>query len=131
MYTVKTCAIWIGTSKNLQVWSIKPFWAFLPGQNRVNFFHSISYLVAIFVPERYTNKAVFDQEKLLEITWKSPPLGFWACWLQWWCLELCHQIHQYVCHVFSCAISLLAVLFLFISCRIASKKLQVCLLVSI
>ena len=39
----------IGMSKNLHAWSIKPFFAFLPGQNRVYFFHNISYFGAIFV----------------------------------------------------------------------------------
>ena len=32
---------------------------------------------------------VFDQEELLNITWKSVLLGFWACLSQWWWLEVC------------------------------------------
>ena len=71
------------------------------------FFHSISCLEAIFVAEKYTNKIVFDQEELFKITWKSPPRGFWACQFQWWWLKVCHQKHQYVCHVLRCAITLL------------------------
>ena len=42
MYSLKTCAIGIGMSKHLYALSIKPFWEFLPGQNRVYFFHCIS-----------------------------------------------------------------------------------------
>ena len=49
MYSLETCAIGISMSKILHMWSIKPFSAFHPGQNRVNFFHSISYLEVIFV----------------------------------------------------------------------------------
>ena len=78
MYSLKTCAIGINTSKILYACSIKPLWAFIPGQSRVYFFHSISYLEVIFWPGR-----------LLKITWKFLHIGFWACWLQWWWLELC------------------------------------------
>ena len=31
----------------------------------------------------------FDQEKLLQSTWKSLHICFWACWLQLWWLEVC------------------------------------------
>ena len=50
MYSLKTCAIGIGMSKNLYVCSTKPFWAFLPVKTEFIFLHSISNLEAIFVP---------------------------------------------------------------------------------
>ena len=50
------------------------------------FFHSISYLVAIFFLKI---QSCFYQKELLKITWKSLPKGFKACWLQWWWLEVC------------------------------------------
>ena len=43
----------------------------------VYFFHSISYLEAIFVLK--IHKFVFVQEELLEITSKSMHLGWWTC----------------------------------------------------
>ena len=88
MCSLKTCAIGIGMSKNLHAWRIKPFWAFLPGQNRVCFFfHSISYLKPYLFLK--IHKVVFDQKELLEITWKSLYTGFLACQLQWWWSEVC------------------------------------------
>ena len=87
MPSLKTCAIGIGMFKNLHTWRIKPFWLFLPSQNSIYFFHSISFWKTYLFLK--IHKVVFDQEELLKITWESLSVGFWACWLQWWWSEVC------------------------------------------
>ena len=74
MYSLKTCAIRISMSKNLHVWSIKPFWESPPGKNRVYFFHNISYLEAIFFPEKYT--VVFGPGSTAQNHLKVPAFRF-------------------------------------------------------
>ena len=74
------------------------------------FFHCISYLEAIFVPKN-AQSCFFTMKNCLKSP-ESPCIEvFGACQLQWWWLEVCHQRQQYVCHVFSYAISPLAFLF--------------------
>ena len=87
MYSLTNCAIRIGMSKKIHAWSIKPFWAFLPGQNSLNF--SIAF--PMWKPYLFlkNTQSCFDHEELIKISWKSLHVGFLAYQLQWWLLEVC------------------------------------------